>query len=102
MERREFFKTVLASSMGATIASKTSATPAGTRISVDESDSGYDPCWLTIADVEVFCDGKKIEAVLTADSKEGYVKYFDKSGITRFKEIHGSVKIKVNGRIYNG
>lgn len=65
------------------------------RISVDEMDPGYDPKW-HCTDVEIFLDGKKVDCPITADTEEGYVKYFSKlpSKGGQFAEMYGKVEIR--------
>ena len=98
MRRREFIKAALAAPIiGVTVTSKTT----GARISVEEDDPGYDPQWHMAENVEIFCDGKKIEGAITADSREGYVKYYDMDMSRIVRERRGRVEIKINGRHYN-
>jgi hypothetical protein len=97
MRRREFIKAVLAIPVGVVMTPKT----AGARISVEEDDPGYDPQWHAMENLQVFCDGTEMDFVITADSREGYVKYFDKDIKKVVREIHGRVEIKINGRHYN-
>lgn len=98
MIRREFLKAALAAPL-VTVLPKPK--PTGARISVLETDEGYDPIWCWAEDVHIFCNGKKIECVATADSRTGYIQYYDTKVGKMLREMRGKVSIKVNGEEYN-
>lgn len=104
MKRRQFIKAALAAPVVGVVALASATEPesTGARISVEEGDPGYDPQWLTYTgDISITCDGKEIEPVITADSREGYVKYYDMDLNRVVRVMRGRVEIKINGRHYN-